>query len=1038
MNPSDPASEAPEEGGNPSSTRPVPIRLSGGSSVRATGLPGGENQATVISQRPPWSPALPLGAPTPSELGQLMEGQQLDHFQIERFIGGGGMGAVFRARDTRLNRLVALKVLSPACAADQETVLRFLNEAQSAARLDHEHIARVYYVGEDQGLHFIAFEYIDGTNIRDLVEAEGPLLVADALRYTLQLAQALEHASSRDVVHRDIKPSNVLVAAAGQVKLVDMGLARLHQVQRNTDLTASGVTLGTFDYISPEQARDPRSADVRSDIYSLGCTLYFMLTARPPFPEGTVLQKLLQHQGDEPPDPRAIRPDLPLPVCRVLSKMLAKDPRERYQTPGTLLSDLVLVAEHLGLPLASPWPALAVAPSRWTGFWDRHLPWLAPIAALVAVVALLDLTGRLPMGESRTTRIAPQEFASSFHPGPTAAPDLGPQSSGFVDEEPSPDAGPGRSDRRMARPLDSDGQATPARPQPRRALVGEEPGPSEPPPSGEAAPPAAQVPGEPPRAARSTESLAGPSGAAGTAASPLPAGTVGLVPPAPPRATPAAPSATTTGQLDLPGASQTVELGWPGAEGGIGLEPSGETQVAALETTPDSSLATGPTAPPDLPPGPTQPPDTAEALGGAGASSLRQSGLLIVNPRTTTEGEFTSLRAALAMARSGDVIELRFSGPHDERPLTISNLQLTIRAGTGFHPRLRFRPALGDPVTHPRSSLAIHGGRLTLIHLTFEVELPVEQSPVEGWSWLLVDQVESIRLDGCWVTLSNAQNDRTALHPQAALIRLAGESDPLEADDTALIPGRDTPAASGLSGVEIQLTNCVLRGEASVLVNPQRLPFRFRFSNGLCAADQWLVDLGESLGGVPPISARMEWDHLTAWCGQGLIRIPIEPGSSSLAQVLVDCSNSLLLGPEQAAVVEQACSAAPGPRESWLRWNGQRNLFQGFSAFWRAVAPDRDLVWQETRWSDWKLFWRGGREQWGAIGFRESIPQQPVHRWEPSDFLLQPGSTAQHGATDGDDAGLVAARLPWGGGPPPADGDGAARAAGEALPPSEP
>src|SRR5437763_5879774 len=203
-------------------------------------------------------------------------------------------------------------------------IRRFKNEAQRAARLDHPNIARVYYVGEDGGWNFIVFEFIEGTNLRDRAEKDGPLDLEQALHYTLQIAEALAHSSSREVVHRDIKPSNVLVTASDQVKLVDMGLARLHQVESEADdLTASGVTLGTFDYISPEQARDPRAADVRSDIYSLGCTLFYMLTGRPPFPDGTVLQKLLQHQGDEPADPREFRPDLPDDLVRLLWRMLA-------------------------------------------------------------------------------------------------------------------------------------------------------------------------------------------------------------------------------------------------------------------------------------------------------------------------------------------------------------------------------------------------------------------------------------------------------------------------------------------------------------------------------------------------------------------------------------------------------------------------------------------------------------------------------------------------------------------------------------------
>ena len=248
----------------------------------------------------------------PLEVGKMLEGERLGQFVLERYVGGGGMGVVFKALDTTLNREVAVKVLAHSQSHDEETLRRFKNEAQSAARLDHENIARVYYVGEDRGVHYIVFEFIEGVNIRDLVQQQGPLSLADAISYTLQVAEALAHASQRDVIHRDIKPSNVLITPEGRAKLVDMGLARLHQVEHpDNDLTASGVTLGTFDYISPEQARDPRSADVRSDLYSLGCSFYFMLTGRPPFPEGTVLQKLLQHQSEDPDDPRQFRPDLP-------------------------------------------------------------------------------------------------------------------------------------------------------------------------------------------------------------------------------------------------------------------------------------------------------------------------------------------------------------------------------------------------------------------------------------------------------------------------------------------------------------------------------------------------------------------------------------------------------------------------------------------------------------------------------------------------------------------------------------------------------
>jgi len=348
------------------------------------------NGQTVISSPPP--PLVDQTSLHPIELAKTLRGETLDHFILEDFVGVGGMGTVFRARDTMLNRTVAVKVLSGDQARDGETRKRFRNEAQSAARLDHENIARVFYIGEARDLPYIVFEFIEGVNLRDLVGRRKTIPLSDAVSYTLQIAGALAHASSRDVVHRDVKPSNILITPEGRAKLVDMGLARLHALDPNqADLTASGVTLGTFDYISPEQARNPRNVDVRSDIYSLGCTLYYMLAGRPPFPEGTMLQKLLQHQGEAPPDPSDINPDVPPEATRIVQKMMAKDPQQRYQSPTELISDLMLLGGNLGLRSAGPAGLVWVAPEAIrTPWWERHLPWLAPVAALLAAVAALE------------------------------------------------------------------------------------------------------------------------------------------------------------------------------------------------------------------------------------------------------------------------------------------------------------------------------------------------------------------------------------------------------------------------------------------------------------------------------------------------------------------------------------------------------------------------------------------------------------------------------------------------------------------------
>lgn len=287
------------------------------------------------------------------ETGMLKPGTKFGQFTVVRYIGGGGMGRVYEGEDRDLERKVAIKVLPKRRAQDGGVVARFLNEAKSAARLNHENIAQVYLYGNVNGIPYIAFEYVEGINLRDYVRENGVLNLSEAIDYVLQAAAALTHAAAHGVTHRDVKPSNIIVTPQKRVKLIDMGLARLLKPQFDDDLTESGVTLGTFDYISPEQARDPRLADVRSDVYSLGCTFYYMLVGAPPFPEGTMLQKLLQHQGDEAPDVREANPNIPVEVAAVVKKMMKKNPEERYQTPEVLISDLLEIADMIGLRISN-------------------------------------------------------------------------------------------------------------------------------------------------------------------------------------------------------------------------------------------------------------------------------------------------------------------------------------------------------------------------------------------------------------------------------------------------------------------------------------------------------------------------------------------------------------------------------------------------------------------------------------------------------------------------------------------------------------
>ncbi len=338
-----------------------------------------DDSPTIISKNAPKAVVSPID--------DGIRGRKLAHFELLEQIGAGGMAAVLRARDSQLDRIVALKILPPDMALDAENVQRFHQEARSAAKLDHENIARVFFCGEDQRLHFIAFEFVEGDNLRTILDRRGRLPVGVALPYVLQVAAGLAHAAERGVVHRDIKPSNIIITPSGRAKLVDMGLARSLGPQKDAGLTHSGVTLGTFDYISPEQALEPRDADVRSDIYSLGCTFYHMLTGRAPVPEGTAAKKLHHHQHIPPTDPRELVPGLPDEVVLILDRMMAKDPRFRYQNAGELVQHLLTAAKHLQVGAEVPEGVLFVeAPLPRTA---TRKPYLLVGLAVAVVVALL-------------------------------------------------------------------------------------------------------------------------------------------------------------------------------------------------------------------------------------------------------------------------------------------------------------------------------------------------------------------------------------------------------------------------------------------------------------------------------------------------------------------------------------------------------------------------------------------------------------------------------------------------------------------------
>jgi serine/threonine-protein kinase len=272
------------------------------------------------------------------KVGELFFGP----FALLDKLGEGGMGKVYRARRQTDGAIVALKVVRPHLLAHPLIRRRYEREVAAALSLNHPNIVQVYEAGQHEGRHYLVMEFIDGIDLSRLGKEYRPLAIPEACEYIRQSALGLHHAHERGFVHRDIKPSNIIVAGerhlpqaveAAVAKILDMGLVRAIGADEEgvepLELTREGVVVGTPDYMAPEQAKNSRRVDIRADLYSLGCTLYFLLAGRPPFAEGTAIEKILKHQLDPVPPVRQYRPDVPAEVEELLLRMLAKQPQDR-------------------------------------------------------------------------------------------------------------------------------------------------------------------------------------------------------------------------------------------------------------------------------------------------------------------------------------------------------------------------------------------------------------------------------------------------------------------------------------------------------------------------------------------------------------------------------------------------------------------------------------------------------------------------------------------------------------------------------------
>ena len=285
---------------------------------------------------------LQRGWVTPYQINNIFLGRRSDlvlgsYVLLER-LGEGGMGTVFKARNWKLGRVVALKLIRAERLTQTSGARRFQREVQVAAQLDHPNIVHAYDADQVGDRHFLVMEYVEGIDLARLVRKSGPLQVGSAVSYFRQAALALQYAHERGLVHRDIKPANLLLATASEIiKVSDLGLARIiagEGEESSSCLTQEGLLVGTVDYLAPEQARDAHRVDIRADLYSLGCSLYFVLTGSPPFTGATPTEKLLKHQMDEPVPVEQLRPDVPPRLGQFIRRLMAKRPEHRYATPS--------------------------------------------------------------------------------------------------------------------------------------------------------------------------------------------------------------------------------------------------------------------------------------------------------------------------------------------------------------------------------------------------------------------------------------------------------------------------------------------------------------------------------------------------------------------------------------------------------------------------------------------------------------------------------------------------------------------------------
>lgn len=939
--------------------------------------------------------------PNPEAIQQAIPnpaGVELGHFRILTAIRSGGMGAVFEALDTRLNRVVALKVLPPSQSRDVSSVQRFRNEAQAAAQLDHDNIARVYYIGEDKGLHFIAFEFIRGTNLREVVQHKGKLTPSEAVNYTLQVASALAHASDHGVVHRDIKPSNIIIMPSGRAKLVDLGLARSEHRENESELTVAGTTLGTFDYISPEQAKDPRTVDVRSDIYSLGCTLYHLLTGEPPYPQGTVLQKLLDHQGKEAPDPRLKNRRVSPELASIVKMMMASDARKRYQTAGELIRDLLFVANSLGLKSINSeglmWLSLQNSPNN---FFERHASWLAVGACLLMFVGYLQF-GPMNQNNPVSPELAQAQNGSPFEvigkstgssvdgvlPATAIAIADKPQilkPSSLNEESSSDNSDPSFNDPESTQPTPIQGERSA---ESIASKFNSKPGTID---SANSNIPSDSLPAD-----LTQTDLTSVENVFGSTSDEFPVTPRPLVSTRP-MGLELGPNAIRTGTGELLATGKPLE----DDNSFTTQQTRAETQGTASSATPASPIAVVAIA--------GNAPKVDQAVVKGVVESISQFPIVLIKADGSPEQVFPTLEAACAIAQDGNVIELRFNGSREEPPVRIRN-KITIRAGKGFRPNIEFIakdiPASG----YETRMITLTGGSLDLVDISLSIRVK-DGINTDNWALISTKRTDAVRMQRVAITFENPSRR------PACVMEFRGGASRMVSDME--MPVNMNQMSTSMT---VRLADSMVRGGTDLFHVKTILSARLDVENSLLVLDGTLLrqtgsmDIPEK---QPELSLRLY--QLTAVLNAGLIMMESGEVPRQLGRVSIDAANNIFTTPTPAPnrtlapLIMLSGNDPSDDLRKLVAWSGQKNFYDGFQSFWEtrtAFEGPRTSVWDFEEWK-YRLDSNEIDPHATIVLWKQPWSQRLFWNLTPKDFALDDtatGNPALSAANNGENAGV--------------------------------